>query len=256
VTRDGQIGLRGGFLLATWNLERPARRSWKKVPAILGVLGTVAADVYVLTETRASLILGRGYGAIHSAAHPARRADQDERWVSIWSRWSLTPISVRPTPWAAAALAETPVGPVAVYGTVLPYRNEPAPSGARVSVWTRFAEELEQQAQDWVTIRRLDSKVPLVVAGDFNQSLDGSGWYESAESKAQLRDALRQAGLVCVTTEDVVVSGKLRSHHLIDHVCASAPLVAAGDVSCWEPVGADGKALSDHPGVAVNLACS
>jgi endonuclease/exonuclease/phosphatase family metal-dependent hydrolase len=256
VTRDGQIELREGFRLATWNLERPARRSWKKVPAILEILGSVGADVYVLTESRASLSLGSGYSAIHAPSHPIRRPDLDERWVSVWSRWPARRLTVRPTPWAAAALLDTPAGPVVVYGTVLPYRDEPTANGARASVWTRFAEELEQQAQDWVTIRRLDSKVPLVVAGDFNQSLDGSGWYESAESKAQLRDALRQAGLVCVTTEDVVVSGKLRSHHLIDHVCASAPLVAAGDVSCWEPVGADGKALSDHPGVAVNLACS
>jgi hypothetical protein len=59
--------------------------------------------------------------------------------------------------------------------------------------------------------------------------------------------------LACVTTEDAVARGKLRTNHLIDHICISPPLVVAGEISCWEPTRTDGVVLSDHPGVAVAL---
>jgi endonuclease/exonuclease/phosphatase family metal-dependent hydrolase len=120
-------------------------------------------------------------------------------------------------------------------------------------VWARFLEELQLQMEDWLDIRVRHPDAPLIVAGDFNQSLDGSGWYESEKTLASLRGALRHVGLECLTTEDVVAGGKLRCNHLIDHVCVSEPLVAMGEVSCWEPTRADGVVLSDHPGVAVAL---
>jgi endonuclease/exonuclease/phosphatase family metal-dependent hydrolase len=136
---------------------------------------------------------------------------------------------------------------------VLPYRNEPGGHGQRAVAWSRFEEELKLQTEDWMTIRAALPDVPLVVAGDLNQSLDGSRWYESARMAEMLRRSLDQAGLTCVTTEDAVATGKLRTHHLIDHSCISEPLVLAGEVSCWEPTRSDGVVLSDHPGVAVAL---
>lgn len=53
-------------------------------------------------------------------------------------------------------------------------------------------------------------------------------------------------------------AGKLAKNHLIDHVCVSAGLDALGDITCWEgwAEASDGTrtTMSDHPGVAVQLA--
>jgi hypothetical protein len=40
----------------------------------------VAADIWVLTETRASVSPGEGFQAVHCPPHPTRREDPDERW--------------------------------------------------------------------------------------------------------------------------------------------------------------------------------
>lgn len=42
----------GVLTIATWNVERVGRRSWKRLPAIRQVMAAVDADVWVLTETR------------------------------------------------------------------------------------------------------------------------------------------------------------------------------------------------------------
>jgi hypothetical protein len=56
-----------------------------------------------------------------------------------------------------------------------------------------------------------------------------------------------------VTAEDAVVTGRLTSQNLIDHICVSADLATAATFTCWEPVDADGVRMSDHPGVVVTV---
>jgi hypothetical protein len=102
------------LVLATWNLERPSPRSWKKLPAIREILSSFAVDVWVLTEMRTSIAPGGVYRPVHAPPHPERRPDSDERWVSLWSRLPVTPIQGRPTPWALGAIVESPAGRVAI----------------------------------------------------------------------------------------------------------------------------------------------
>lgn len=240
------------FSVATWNLERPAVRSWKKLPAIRRQIATVSADVWVLTETRRSISPGDGFQGVHSPPHPWRREDPDERWVSIWSRWPTKDVRVRESFWAATALVDAGFGPIIVHGVVLPYRNEPSPN-EELRVWAEFSKELLHQSGDWLALRRKYPTIPLVVAGDFNQSLDGELWYGNADTRRDLGVALNGAGLCCVTTEDVVESGKLKSNHLVDHICVSAEHSGNPDMDCWDPVDGDGVRMSDHPGVVVRL---
>ena len=115
-----------------------------------------------------------------------------------------------------------------------------------------MAELLHQQDQ-WLQIRKDLPAVPLIIAGDLNQSLDGSRWYGSQPTRHALLQAFGAAGLECLTLEDAVTAGKLKANHLVDHICATSGLAAEGGIQCWEPYSKQGLRLSDHPGVAAQL---
>jgi hypothetical protein len=241
------------FSVATWNVERPSVRSWKKLPAIRGRIAAVNADVWVLTESRTSIAPGDDYLGIHSPPHPPRRSDPDERWVSIWSRLPMERVSVRPSLWSATALIDTDLGRVLVHGVVLPFHAEPNPDGGPVLAWSEFRKELARQATDWGDLRRMYPDAPVVVAGDLNQNLDGARWYGTVETRGLLRLALDGAGLTCLTTEDAVLSGQLKFDHLVDHICVSPGLSESSTVEIWERVSFDGVRMSDHAGVAARF---
>jgi hypothetical protein len=242
------------FSVATWNLERPPVRS-TKLSAILSRIDTVAADVWVLTESRTSLKPVDGYQGINSPAHSPRLNDP-ERWVSIWSRWPIRSASIRQSFWSATALVDTEFGRVVVHGVVLPYRNEKNPDGGRLRIWDEFSKELMLQGDDWAALRREYPGVPLVLAGDFNQNLDRQRWYGNADTRRALGVALKGADLSCLTAADMVESGKLKQNHLVDHICVSADLRGNVEVDCWEPVNGDGVRMSDHPGVVARLSAT
>lgn len=82
--------------IATWDLERPARGSWKRLPRQLARMDAIDADIWVLTETRASVSPAESYYGLNTPPHPTRRPELDERWVSIWSRWPLWPTALPP----------------------------------------------------------------------------------------------------------------------------------------------------------------
>src|ERR1700687_291504 len=158
----------GKIVVATWNLQRPSRKPVSRTLRIQSALSAVPADIWILTETRASLIPNRAYHPTHSKLHQGRRPD-DERWVSIWSRWPATALAE--DCWSATALIESPLGKLIVHGVVLPYMHDPAPGMA--PVWSRFLEELGHQRNRWLRTRMEYPEIPLVVAGDLNQTLGG-----------------------------------------------------------------------------------
>jgi hypothetical protein len=145
------------------------------------------------------------------------------------------------------------LGKLLVHGLVLPYMNEPGHEGKPVPGWSRFLEEVLHQRDLWIRIRARYPEIPLIVAGDLNQDLDGSRWYGSQRTRHVLRQAMEDAGLNCLTGEDVVKRQKLRVNHLVDHICATDGLAVDGAIKCWEPMTIDGQRMSDHPGVAARL---
>jgi endonuclease/exonuclease/phosphatase family metal-dependent hydrolase len=242
--------------LATWNLERPALASWKRLPAIRAVFAELAADVWVLTESRTSISPDYGFSGLHSPPHPARRPDTDERWVSVWSRWQLEPVEQAEQPWSVTGIVHSPVGPVLVRGVVLPYHAEPDGSGAKAIRWGEFLKVLEVETNAWTDLRRRYPSIPLIIAGDFNQHLDGVGNYGDRRTRGPLLQAIERAGLRCLTDQDVVAAGKL-SGRLVDHICVSEDLDIDGDPICRERWTADANGhrivLSDHPLVGARL---
>jgi len=234
-------------MVATWNLKRPSRRPIGRTQRIHSALSAVPADIWILTETRTSLSPSLAFYPMHSKLHQDRRPD-DERWVSIWSRWPATALAE--DFWSATALIESPLGKLIVHGVVLPYMHEPAPGKA--PVWSRFMEELGHQRNRWVRTRMENPAIPLIVAGDLNQTLGGSRRYGSPATRDELLQALSEADLKCLTAGDET-TGQLRGIHLVDHICATSHLTQGSHYKLWGPNAADGSSMSDHIGVAIEF---
>jgi hypothetical protein len=232
-------------MVATWNLERPSRRPIGRTQRIHSALSAVPADIWILTETRTSVSPGLAFHPTHSKLHQDRRP-ADERWVSIWSRWPASKLAE--DFWSATALINTPLGKLIVHGVVLPYMHEPAPGAA--PVWSRFREELASQRKSWVRTRSQHPDLPLIVAGDLNQTLGGSRRYGSPATRDELLQALSEAELMCLTVGDEP-TGQLRGIHLVDHICATSHLTTGSHYRVWGPNAADGSSMSDHTGVAI-----
>lgn len=244
--RNGSTGLR----IATWNVERVSMRSWKRLPAIREAMAAVQADIWVLTETRESLCPAEGFHSLHCPPLPGGTHQPDERMVSIWSRWPIEPTGLEPRArGAVSGYVESPAGRLAVFGSVVPYMHDRGPDG-RSRAWAEHYAELERLAGEWADLAR---HTPLVVAGDLNQDRDGSSTYGTRKGRELLGQAMAAADLVCLTDTDMVATGQLAEHHLIDHVLASRLLVDTADVACGEPIYDDGVRVSDHPAVVVAI---
>jgi endonuclease/exonuclease/phosphatase family metal-dependent hydrolase len=246
----------GVVRLATWNVERPKPSGWKVPPAQRRRMGEVAADVWVLTETH----LGHQPSAAHRHAvfsPPDReRLADHERWTAIWSRWPLQELHDPPghRRGSVAAVVHAPVGPILVYGTVIAYANEPHfDDGAKAGMWQVHRAEIGRQGAEWKQLRADHPGLPMVVAGDFNQDRDGSGYYGTRAGRDRLGAALIAADLECVTTADAEREGLVEAGHLIDHICLTPDLVPSVKVFCWDRFDQWGQRLSDHPTVAVDF---
>ena len=233
--------------IATWNVQRPPRRVEGRTQRIQTKLESVAADIWVLTESRTSLAPADAFYSTHSGVHAGRLPTDDLRWVSIWSHWPASVLAE--DHWSATALIDTPMGELIVQGVVLPYMHEPAPGLA--DVWSRFSHELANQRDSWAGTRAKHADIPMVVAGDLNQTIGGSLRYGSPDTRKLLLEALAAADLKCLTAGDEP-TGTLRNVHLVDHICATSNLTA-GMITYWEPKDLDGQTMSDHRGVAIEL---
>jgi endonuclease/exonuclease/phosphatase family metal-dependent hydrolase len=122
-------------------------------------------------------------------------------------------------------------------------------------MWERHYREIERQREQWRELRGQYPGTPMVVAGDFDQDRDGSGWYGTHRGRDLLNEALEAADLACVTAQDVVAMGNLADSHLVDHIAIDRAWADRSPVRlhCWEKTDQDGAHLSDHPTVAVDL---
>jgi hypothetical protein len=239
--------------IANWNLDRAS--SGERARRIHELIDEVQADIWVLTETRDSVCPGDGYRQVAGSAANAR-GDNDERWVSIWTRLAVA--DARPTNdeefSACAVIQHDEVGSLAVYGTVLPWRG---------SVWREhrsadaaaFRAALQAQARDWNRLRD-DPRVNAVcVAGDFNQDLSAKHYYWSATARSALRAALLECDLTPLTADDddPVRSRTNGKDACIDHICITSSLATpAVSISARLPI-VDGHRLSDHPAIIADL---
>ena len=182
--------------IANWNVER-AKQLWRR-DAVGEMLAAIGAEIWVLTESRDSVSPGADFRLVaKSNAHV--RGENDERWVSIWTR--LPESRSRPTrDGNFSACAEIVVGSsvLAVYGTVLPWRGSKWREHGSANA-SAYRGALEAQAADWHELMGEPRLLGLCVAGDFNQDLSDKPYYWSRKARQLLEHSLAQLELVAIT---------------------------------------------------------
>ena len=238
--------------IATWNLERPKPNAHSTNLRRIEKIGEINADIWVLTETSSAISLD-GYVSLASESQP-RYHSTGESFATIWTRWPIRRQLPTFDPFfSVCAEVESSAGPMIVYGTIITYANDRGPDGT-ARRWEEHRKSIGLHGADWLRLRQEFPNHLLCVAGDFNQSRDGSGWYEDAESVKMLSVAFDASDLQCVTEADMRASGQLKSRASIDHICLSKSVAVQGvTVGAWEGTTTDGCKMSDHNGIVIDV---
>lgn len=241
--------------IANWNVNH-AREAWRR-EALQARMHRVNADVWILTETHASLNPGSEYRWVARSQRSAELPEA-ESWVNIWSRMPmLDELETADSTFSAGATLKLGDGtPLTVFGTVLPWCGR-AWRGHPSADAVAFEAALRSQQTDWASVTR-DPRNAVCVAGDFNQDLSTKSYYWSRKAYEALRTTLTESGLAAATADptDPVRSLTGGTSACIDHICLSQSLTAkqrARSVA-WSPT-LDGKVLSDHHGIYVDVDC-
>jgi hypothetical protein len=246
----------GGFLvnlrIATWNLERPKLNGHDKNSLRLKKIREISADLWVLTETSSAISLD-GYSSLASESESGYHS-AGENFVTIWTRWPIRrKIPTFDPSFTVCAEIDSPSGPIIVFGTIITYANDGGPNG-KARRWEEHRKSINSHAADWYRLQKEFPDHLFCIAGDFNQSRDGSGWYEDAESVKMLSVALDRSSLQCVTEVDMRANGILQSRASIDHICLSKSLATqVVSVGAWEGTTPDGRRMSDHNGIFIDI---
>lgn len=238
--------------IGTWNLDHA--RALKHDIARLRLIDEAGSDVWVLTETNDRVALP-GYSAVHSAPRPGSPAGG--RWVSIWTRLPIRArIAVDDTSRSVAALLESPLGDILVFGTVLPWHTDVGemPSAEKPKLWQEQYRVTPLQGSEWGRLGAQYPSAALCVAGDLNMNLGGPHYYGTIKGRRLLQEAMQLAGLVCTTSYARLPAGLLR-HPAIDHVLLPHDLALHTTVvAAWEGALPEGPNLSDHSALVVETA--
>lgn len=241
-----------GMRIGTWNVQYAAGQ--EKNARRRAVLDRHACDIWILTETHDDLDLSETHTALHSVQRPTGRVGS--RWTSIWTRLpvvrSLKVVDARRT---VAVVLDAPMGPLIVYGSVMPWADDRGDTLPEVKVrnWSEHHRVIVQQGEEWTALRRAYPDADLCVAGDLNMNLGGKHRYGTAKGRGLLRESMEGCALFCATETDRLPLGVL-GHSPIDHILlpvswATRTVIAAA----WEGRTSDGVRLSDHSGLAVEV---
>lgn len=242
--------------IATWNLDHAYNSSRPKHLQVSQIL-KFAPDILVLTETCAEVDLSsQGYEVVY----PKTKNLYGKYWSSIWYNNKVRLIKVLKTAndeVAVCARFETSHGEMMIYGTIIAYRDFKVKNGSKP--WEEHYKSIKWHGADWLKLIGENHNLPLLVAGDFNQTRDGSNRYSTIQGIELLSAELVRSNLRCLTEEDFGKSGKLgvdpvkgypRSN--IDHICMSKDFFKEVEVGAWDHFNG-GRCMTDHNAVYVDI---
>ncbi len=248
-----------GIRIATWNLDRSGIRGKARLAPQLEFLKSVDADILVLTETH-ELVKPFGYDYYLASERDPGYHKVGESCATIWSRFPMTeiPTATENRYFTVCAEIQGPpgIGNVIVYGTIITYHGDGV--SQCVPVWSRHRAAVKSQVAEWNALALRYSNRMRVVAGDFNENLDGRRWYGVADAKEALTVGMLAADMHCPTAApdlSLFNSPGSLSRSTVNHVCVSNGKAKVTGVQAWEGTQA-GVALSDHNGILVDFAIS
>ncbi len=232
--------------MLTWNVEWAGPRS-RRAPEIRSRINSHAPEIICLTEANVHLLSEPGH-IICSQPDAGYKVIANRRKVILWSRqpWEEVDdlgIDSMPPGRFVSGVTQTSLGKITVLGVCIPWfgsRTQALFGTQRKKQW----QDHEQYLVGLTEVLRRSPSERLIVMGDFNQKI-------GPESKAprHLQSALQKAFApnMTIATADIAFRGKKS----IDHIAASYD---------WSVESLDvisniheGKKLSDHFGVAVEL---
>jgi endonuclease/exonuclease/phosphatase family metal-dependent hydrolase len=232
----------------TWNLEGADGESAKGREQRQRI-SEMNADVLVLTEARISAI-PHGYKHATSAFIPI---DESDAHFAIIAAAEPESVQIPELPTAAAALVTHNTQTWLVVGICMPWRRDApplppdaAPQGiSGPEAWRHVLDQLDACLGG---LRKSHPQLPVLLAGDFNQTLVGHV-VGSGVGREQLQRLLTHHGLVAFTAAS---PSALPDCPSIDHICARA---SKGEPVTWleNRVTSRPDDLSDHAGYLVEL---
>lgn len=243
--------------VATWNLENVRPRGGIRTARIRDAMAALTPDVWVLTESHPEFQPGPGYSLRALSCGSAPDRWKGGCWVAIWVRGSVgaDALSMAGEPERSAGVRIDQGGgrPLAVFGTVLPWRGDVRHDAYRGGA--AFRRSIELQARDWAEAGAGGADV--CIAGDFNQEVAASGPAGTLAGRQGLDEVLQRLELTCMTggAHDPLYSRGWRRG--IDHILLSRGLSVTGErPQIWPDVFPLPAGWPDHHGVAVTFATS
>ncbi len=227
--------------VATWNLEQATAESERGV-AQAKQIAAVGAEVWILTEA-CSGSAPTSHKTALSAAMPGVKSGAH---FAIIAAANLEPLDLPELPTGAAAVVHASTGDWLVIGICMPWRkNAPAlppdaAPGANTGPeeWHHVLGKLDE------AINRLSSmNLPIVVAGDFNQTLVGF-MVGSGEGRERLE---KLQGLTAFTAD---APSALAGCHSVDHIFGPSSTLPLNVFPSLADVAEHGP-LSDHRGYSI-----
>lgn len=240
--------------VANWNLDH-ASNSSRPIEQQIETIKQIGPDILILTETCEQVDLTPyGYTVTYAVKN-----DYGKYPAAVWSKFPFVRHHETSDETAVCAQLATPLGGMLVYGTIITYHGDKGPDN-NSGAWIEHYKAIEKQGCDWDRLRA-ETALPLIVAGDFNQTRDGSTrTYGTSQGRKLLTEQLSKSGLICLTTEDFGANKKLKidpkkgwHRNNIDHICVTQHLFEIIKVGAWDHFTDDGVYLSDHNGVYVDL---
>jgi len=246
--------------IATWNLDHASNGS-RPIELQIQKIISVSADIIILTETCDEVnLLPYGY----SYSHFSESNSYHKYCSAIWSKYPIVrAIKTYDPETATCAEIASPLGKVIIYGTIITYFGDKGKDGTS-PFWHEHHKAINDHGSDWKIIFSDENvcRLPLIVAGDFNQPRDGSKYNKSKDGQniSMLDEALMMNHLTCLTSEDFGLAGKLNAdpkkgyiRSNIDHICMTTNAFSVDSVNAWNHFTEDNIYMSDHNGVYVDL---
>lgn len=243
--------------IATWNLDRPTIRKTYRADKQKDLLKLINADILILTETDASFCPpDLPYSAVPEGDPEYHK--RSEVYAAIWSRYPMHQIQTVPDNryfTVCAEIRDHPTcGNIIVYGAIMTYKMDGVRE-KKAKPWEMHLNAVRSQTAEWARLRERYPHHMMIVAGDFNESLNGQNWYGIQIAKDTIHNALVSNGMECLTSADVIKTFNENiplSRTTVNHICITASQTNHKDVWGWEGT-VSNAVLSDHNGVFVDI---